>query len=259
MSYAVTDNRYQFIDSDGDIYEVTNGTLKLLDDSGTIELDKVEKSYLEGAVVPGVQRDMSKQLIFQVNIDEQNDSDFRSEYNELLTRARETVTIKDKILSLQTDVRLVERSFSFDEGGQLRGGSFSFTFEQLTPYWEELTYRSASVETGDLTINNGGNLPTSPIITATTPGEQINRFLIKVVEDNFGIGISDLAFGTQGLNSYLIDCLNGEISLQGILRNQKILAGTGFFQLRRGQNTLRMKTTNDALAFTIQWKQRYWI
>lgn len=259
MSHTITNNRYQFINSDGDTYDVVNGTIKILDESGTIELDKVEKSYLEGAVVPGVQRDMSKQLIFTINVNNQVDSTFRAEYNELVTQAREATIIKDKILSLQTSVRLVERSFSFDEGGQLRGGVFSFTFEQLTPYWEELTYRTASVETGDLVINNGGNLPTSPIITATTPSEQIDRFLIKIVEDNFGIGISDLAFGTQGLNSYLIDCVNGEISLQGILRNQKILAGTGFFQLRRGQNTLRMKTTNDALAFSIQWKQRYWI
>lgn len=259
MSHTITDNRYQLINQYGEIYNIVNGTCIILEESGTIELDKVEKSYLEGAVVPGIQRDMSKQITFQIDVNNETDDLFRTEYNELITRAREAIIIRDRKLLLQTSVRLVERGFAFDSGGELRGGTMSLTFDQITPFWEELTYREETIETGDLVIENNGNLPTAPIIIMEVPGEPVTRFLVKVVEDNFGIGISDLAFGSQGLNTYLIDCESGEITLNGILRNQKILPGTGFFQLRRGQNTLRMKTTNDSISMAVRWKQRYWI
>lgn len=250
-------SRYLLVDEDGNTYPITNGSFKLIDDDATTDLDIIEKSYRAGAVLPGIQRDASKELIFQIDINEPTDILYRDKINTLYYQARKAIKIRDSILSIETDVRIIGKSAIFDEGGYLRGSVITLTFQQILPYWEDINYIIEPETTGDIVIDNTGYVDTPPIITVQANGI-VNKFLIQIAETGVGIGVADLAFGSVNADTYIIDNVDGEILLEGILRNQKIIEGTGFFNLRVGINTIQTTATSGSVSVTIKYKRRYY-
>ena len=84
------------------------------------------------------------------------------------------------------------------------------------------------------------------------------KFSIRLRETGEGILVEDLEFGLLGLNTYIIDNVDGVIELNTLNRNQKIRSGTGFFNLQVGINTPEFVAT-DSVDIEIKFKQRYYI
>jgi hypothetical protein len=250
------------INDEGEQFIINNGSFKIIDDTFPVETDITERSYTEGSIAPGETRGTTKQLVYQLNLDKQRESIFRSTANELIRRAREAVTIRDRINEIETDVRLGEFGISYDEGGQFRGSIKSITFNQLIPFWKDIEFielSETSTLSNQLIVDNDGYFETWPIFTLRAD-QNIQKFLIKVEETNLGIGLNDFSFGTVYNEIYVIDCENGEALLNGILRNNRIIGTTGFFPLRVGINTINVTTVNNIdLDFSVKYKRRYFI
>ena len=252
--------RYSLIDSNDNTYDIDNKSFKLLSDDFDIEVDIVERSYQAGADFPGIQRDASKELTFQYDINLPDDSSFRDEINLITQKFRSTVKIWDKKLNLTTDVLYASQSIQYDEGGFLRGAKINVTFTQLTPYWEDKDFNTeiqSGLTAGIITINNAGYIETPAIFTIVADGN-ITKFSLRITETGDGIVIKDLQFGTVGLDTYIIDNSEGTAELNQILRNNKIQQGTGFFNLAVGINTIEF-IANGSAQIQAQWKRRYYI
>jgi hypothetical protein len=260
---------YALLDeNDNEIISVTNETFTLLDDEFGISADIIPRSFSPGSDFPGIQRDESKSLNFSYDVNSNSDEIFRTTVNTLMKAFRKTRTIKDKTLKIQTEAIMVNHSIKYDSGSFLRGARLTVEFEQLTPYWEDLTYLSEDLATGtdgqaSLTINNTGFIETPPLITIIT-SNPCDQIYIENIGNNEGIEIQDEQFGINGLNIYIIDNKNGESELGpggGITpldRKNKIIDGTGFFNLQPGLNNLLFEM-NCAVTVQIQWKRRYYL
>jgi hypothetical protein len=242
-------------------YIINNGSCKILEDIFPVETDIIERSFVDGAIAPGETRGTSKDLPFKIDFNNPSEQSFRTYYNTLLYWIRKAIRIRDRINQIETDVRVIEDSIIYDEGGQFKGSVLNVTFKQLIPFWKDVDWIEQSENlslTNQIIINNTG-YDTYPIFIVTVD-QNLPKFLIKCIETNLGIGINDLNFGKTFLPTYIIDNENGEALLEGILRNDKIIAGTGFFHLRRGVNTLFVRTYNNIdVDFTIRYKRRYFI
>lgn len=268
MPAITASQRYMLITEDTTLltenenyYIVNNGSCKILEDAFPVETDIVERSHIDGAIAPGETRGMSKELAFKIDINNVSEQNFRNYYNTIMYWLRKAIKIRDRINNIETNVRLSEDSISYDEGGQFHGSMLNITFIQLIPFWWDVDYIEETENlslSNQLVIDNTGY--DTPAIFILTASRNIPRFLVKCNETNLGIGINDLNFGNLFLETYTIDNENGEALLEGILRNNRIIPGTGFFFLRRGVNTLVVRTSNDwDLDFTVRYRRRYFI
>jgi hypothetical protein len=252
--------RYRLVDQDGNTFDITDPTFRMLDDSASIEADIVERSFRAGADFPGIQRDESKELNFVYSLNNSNEQTFRNYYNQLTYWFRKTRYIQDIINNIETEVLYVDRSIGYDNGGFNKGAENNETFRQLRPFWEDIDYQEEE-ETGitsdTIILNNNGYYETPALITIQAL-EQITKISMRINETGNGIIIKDLQFGVRGLNTYVIDNKDGTIELNQILRNQKIQSGTGFFNLRVGVNTMVIQLNGQA-EVTIRFKRRYYI
>jgi hypothetical protein len=266
MSIGVS-QRYALYDENNNEWIINNPALQILEDSFSTEVDTIERSYTEGAIAPGETRGTMKSLVLEIAQNSSSEQAYRLLINELFYRVRTAVRIRDRINNIETDVRPSEKAISYDPGGFLNGSSISVEFNQLIPFWKDIEFQEAS-ETSSLSnqliIDNDGFFKTPPVIILETRVE-IPKLLVKVEETGEGIGINDLNFGRVDNDTYVIDCENGEILLGtssrgGVLRNDRIISGTGFFNLRRGINTINVYTWQDRdLDTTVRYKRRYWV
>jgi hypothetical protein len=256
------DKRYLIITEDGTTFRIENGSLQKPEDSFSIDNDVIERSFTDGAIIPGESRGTSKELILNVAINNQSESAYRDIVNNLFYWCRKAVTIRDTVNNIETDVRISELPIEYDEGGQHLGSTVSFVFIQLIPFWKDVNFIEVSENlslSNQLVIDNDGYYDTPAIFIIQTD-QEIPKFLIKMQETNLGIGINDLNFGKVNLQTYVIDNENGEALLSTILRNDRIISGTGFFFLRRGTNTLNVTTwLNRDIDFTVRYKRRFFI
>lgn len=267
MSSPRSDSRWKLIDSDSNEFPLVHGSLQIMDDTFPVEVEIIERSYTDGGIVPGETRGESKELAFRVDINRLLESGYRNVVNDMFYYIRKVVKIQDTINNIETDVRCVEKSITYDQGGFFHGSIVNFTLKQIIPFWWDINYIEISeFESGSniLSINNDGYYDAWPIFILKTNIE-IPKFLIKELNSGYGIGIGDLQFGKTNLDTYVIDCENGECLLGssetgGILRNTRILQGTNFFPLRRRINDLQVFTwLNRDVDFTCKYKRRYFI
>jgi hypothetical protein len=251
---------YILIDEDDNEFTLDDETYKLLSDSFEVEVDIVERSFRAGADFPGIQRDVSKELVFSYDLYLQNQTTFRTTVNERTKQFRKAVKIKDTDNSIETEIRYSGTAITYDEGAQHHVARIDVTFIQLKPYWEDLTYTQVT-DTGTGTINlpiaNTGytDVPSLITVTAIVATTQMS---FRVISTNEGMVIKDLQFGSVGLNTYTIDNINGNIELGDTNRNEKIQSGTGFFNFPSGNTTLQVET-NGQVTVLVKYKNRYYI
>ena len=251
--------RYVLVDINNNEYQINNESFKRLEDGSTIQADTIERSFKAGSVFPGEQRDESKEITFQYNIDYNNEQDYRLAENVLRMNLRKAYILKDIVNNIQTEILLTEHTIAYDDGGMFLGSINNIMFKQLRPFWEDIdyTYESLGSSENTIRIDNTGFIETPPIITIQAL-EQITKLSIRLRENGYGIYIKDLQFGTTGLNTYIIDNGDGYAELNGINRNQKISNNTGFFNLIIGQNTLDF-VLNGAANIEVKWKRRFYL
>lgn len=253
--------RYKFYDIDEvEIYDIDDNTFKLLEDVGSIESEIIERSFTSGAIFPGIQRDESKELTFSFQLNRGDENDFRDYFNEFIHYARNARFLRDTTNSIQTEILLVEKAASFEDGGWNKGAGITVSFSQLTPYWQDIAYieTTALAQTNyQAVISNAGWVSTPPIITLTA-NTIINEFYVKRVEGNKGIFIKDLQFGNLGLTEYVLDFGAGTAKLGGIDRANLIRKSTGWFDLLVGNNTIQI-VTSASCDILIQLKRRFYI
>jgi hypothetical protein len=256
----IEDERYMLITEDGTQFIIQNGTLQKPEDTFGIDNDIIERSFIDGAIAPGESRGTAKELILNIAINNQSESVYRDTVNDLFYWCRKAVTIRDRKNNIETDIVINELPISYDEGGQHKGSTVSFVFTQLIPFWKDIDFIEVTENvsaSNQLIIDNDGYYDTPAIFILQV---EIPKFLIKMEETDLGIGINDLSFGKVNLQTYVIDNENGEALLSSVLRNDRIISGTGFFFLRRGTNTLNVTTwLNRDLDFTVRYKRRYFI
>jgi hypothetical protein len=251
--------RYILIDENDNQFELDDNTYKILSDTFETEVDVVERSFRSGADFPGIQRDTSKELVFTYDLNT-TEALFRSTFNERTKQFRKSVTIRDTINSLETSVRYQSTNVSYDDGGQFLGAKIDVTFIQLKPYWEDISYteiNDSGSGTLDLPIANTGFSDVPSLITVTA-NAATTQMSFRVINTNEGMVIKDLQFGASGLNEYIIDNLNGNVTLNEVNRNEKIQSGTGFFNFPVDNSTLQVETNGD-VDILVQYKNRYYI
>lgn len=260
MTYR-SGNRYILVLEDDTEYNLYDETFKRLEDSSTIEVDVIERSFQAGAEFPGVQRDQSKEITFQYNLDRREESLYRARENELRRLFRATRKIKDMKNGIQTDVLLREHVITYDDGGFNLGSVNNVVFIQLKPFWEDIDPfvegDTGAISNQIITIDNTGYIETPPVILLQAM-EQVTKFSIVLLQNNQGIVVRDEQFGTSGLNTYIIDNSAGTVELNQIDRNNKVRPGTGPFNLLVGKNDIEINSTGQMIT-QIQWRRRYYI
>lgn len=250
--------RFILIDDDDNQYPLSDNTFKILEDAIVMDSDFIERSSRPGADFPGIQREQSKSITFQYDINEPNDAAFRIVYNTYRKYFKSTAKIRDTILNIEAEFRLESHTISYDEGGYLRGARGQAVFRMLTPFWESVDY-TTETETGtasdSMVLNVVGYMDTPPIITVTAES-QITRLLLRIFETDEGIYINDLTFGQNAGDVYIIDCKEGTCEMNGVDRRGSIRSGTGFFNLQPGANTLLMEFTGGTASVEVKWKER---
>lgn len=246
----------------GLIFNLTgaNRTAGFYDDSRAIDLDQIQRSFGPGSIVIGEKRLQSAALSIVVEINRDADTDFRTEYNQLIYWAREARWIEDTDSDLRTRVSFSGVKNTMDRGGMLRGNAVTLEFVQETPYWEDVDYITIVDENSaafSKALNNLGWLPSPPRIELTAAG-LTPFFQFYVGETREGIEIQDLQFGLTGLQDFIIDCETGETFLGTIPRNDRITGNSGFFDLPVGAYTLNFQAS-AALDVVVKYRRRWYL
>lgn len=259
--------RYRFVDINNNTYDIDafDQPVPKSDDIKS-DIKIIEKTFRDGGVFSGILRIMSKEIEFEYNLEKNNDTDFRSEINNMLVWARSAVKIRDIILNLETSILFSDIKISYGIGGFLRDAKVKLTFKRTNPYWESLDYiqynialpsggTSGQIQT--ISIINNGYTDTPPIITLTAQ-ELTTKFLFHIPSTNEGIYVKDTQFGNLGLTEYIVDCTQGYITLSGNKRNNMIQNDTGFFNFPKGTFDLDYQLNGDC-DINIKFKERFYI
>jgi phage-related protein len=224
------------------------------------DVNIIQRSYKDGAVAPGVPRTKSKELAINLSIATDTVNTFRTNINLLEFWCRKTEKLIDKTNSRSAEVKYKGLSIRYDAGSYLKSANVTITFEHLNPYWFTNSYTTASDSGADISLeyNNNGYVESPPIITIVAEEACEN---ITIIEETTrrGIAIADLTFGVSALyKTYTIDCETGEAKLSGVTgnRNNRIQAGTGFFDLPVGNGSISIQTPVSVSA-SMQFRKGY--
>jgi hypothetical protein len=234
-------------------------SFKRLNDDLEVEVDLVERSNNAGAEAPGLQRDASGEIVFQYDCNG-TESAWRGYVNRIVQKARNAKYLRDYVNGYQTEVQMSNHNVAWDSGGYNQGAVNSLSFRQLVPYWEDINYTTvtdSALTAESFSLSVLGYVETPPLITLVA-ADAVTKILIKIEENGRGIYIDENQFGTLGLTVMIIDCADGTVELSGINRNQTVRPGTGWFNLQPGVNTMTIETDNT-VATTIQWRERYYL
>jgi hypothetical protein len=257
-------SRYKLLDENRQEFALLDPSFRRSEDVSEIEVETVERSFRAGAEFPGVARDMSKEITFSYDLNKHDEQLYRARENLLRYNFRKIRWIQDTINNIETEVIFSSSNIAYDDGGQFLGSKNEVRLKQLRPYWWDIEYNSeteSGFSSGTLVIDEtdqDGWIETPPIITLDAY-EPCTKFSIRVLETGHGIFIQDLQFGSNGLNTYIIDNNHGYAELNMTDRNSKIRGGTGFFLLQpRAKNTLIFELNGQCDAL-VQWKRRVYL
>jgi hypothetical protein len=230
----------------------------------SLDLDIVEKSFRNGAVMIGERRIASKDLTIGIELANPADSGFRNSFNLFCYNASEIEYLEDVDNNIRTKVEFTGFTDSpyQSQGTVNRAGYCDLKLRQLTPFWEDITEQTATDTGTDLTfnLNNTGYLdcPATFTIIASALCEGI---FIYISDPARGIEIQDLTFGYDTtLDEYVINNEDGTALLgdEGYNRNDRIRGGSGFFDFPVGSFTLKAEFTVSC-QMDITWRRRYFI
>lgn len=220
---------------------VFKAALFLDNDSFTNRFQEIKKSYTDGSTVPGTSNIDSKILNFKFVITYPADDLFRNMVNELTYNLRKATNLLETDEGLRTSIKFKDMKLPYGKGGHKRIAEGSFSFLQLTPFWEGTTAIEDDGSGTDfaLTMDNIGAIPSPPTILLTTAAIT-QEFTIYISETKDGMNVKDLQFGSVGVPNYTLDNVNGNIILGdlagvAVTRNDRIKGGTGFFKVPVGE------------------------
>jgi hypothetical protein len=247
-----------------DISDIANEKIALNRGDTALNLDIVEKSFRNGAVLIGERRIESKELTISIELFDPTDANYRQEFNQFCYYASQAEYIEDTDNGIRTKVEFMGFTDSpYQAQGTInRGGYIDLKFRQLTPYWEDTTEQT-DTDTGTslaMSINNTGYLDTPPVFTIAASA-LCTSILIYISDPVRGIEIQDLAFGSNAtLDDYVINNENGTALLgdDSLNRNDRIRGGSGFFDFPVGSFTLNAEFSASC-QLDIAWRRRYYI
>lgn len=251
--------RWGFVRSDDTVFTIEDPTFKLLEEELTTEVDFIPRSSQPGDDVPGISRDTGKDLTFEYETFG-TESEFREYINTLLMEVKQAVKLRDTDNDTETNIKFISNTLGYVTGGFKLGAINTLLLRMTTPYWEDkeaTTVTTTNKTSHSFVINNTGYIDT-PFIARITALEAINQFSIIREEDNFGIVIKDLLFGTLGLTEFEVNMGTGNIILAENNRNESIVLGTGWFKLKPGTNTINFELSGAA-DLEIEYRKRYYI
>jgi len=230
----------------------------------SLNLDIVEKSFRNGAVLIGERRIASKELSIGLEVFDDDDTGFRSSFNNFCYYASQVEYIEDTDNNIRTKVEFAgygDNPYQ-TQGSINRGGYIDLKFIQLTPFWEDLTAQTDTDTGTDLTfsLNNSGYLDCPPTFTIAASA-LCTSILIYISDPVRGIEIQDLSFGYDStLDDYVINCEDGTALMgdDSYNRNDRIRGGSGFFDFPVGAFTLNAEFAVSCQC-DISWRRRYWI
>ena len=262
IEYAIRDvDDVELILNDSAVKQPVEGSVRLGADIITYQNRIVENSALPGSVKLGKTRVQSRQLTIMFSRAETTDVLFRAAENAVAEFFSKAVSLVDKTNNLLVPIAVLDYRINYDEGSRLRSSSNEIVLELLDPFWRNLTATNVPgtiVEgTTDIAITNDGALTSPPVLTFTT-SVVVNQLQIYVNENKEGIQVNDALFGTAGNLTLVIDCENGTIVISGSDRINSILAGTGFFDLIVGAQTLKV-VSSAACTLSLDYFKRFFV
>lgn len=255
--------RWRLVDIDDNTFDLDEGIFLVNNDSFKVDLDIEERSFLDGGIFDGISRMETKEMEFKFTKAFQSDSDYRNYFNEIIYEFRKAVKIQDIINSIETEIEFAEFSITYDVGAYLRESENSILIYLKNVLWETISYTTVSIvgsspaTSGTQALTNNGWVTIYPIITLTANSAANNIFFV-IQETDKGIKIIDLQFGNVGLTEYIINCLNGFITLGGLKRNENIQSQSGPFSIPIGSSTLEYDIDGD-VDIEIKYKEKYYI
>jgi hypothetical protein len=247
-----------------DISDIAGEKIDFRRGETNLNLDLVEKSFRNGAILIGERRIESKELDIGIELFDDDDTNFRQEFNQFCYYASQAEYIEDTDNSIRTKVEFLgfgDNPYQ-SQGTVNRGGYCDLKFRQLTPFWEDTTVQTDTDTGTDLTfnINNSGYLDTSATFTITASA-LCESILIYISDPVRGIEIQDLSFGYDStLDEYVINNEDGTALLgdEGYNRNDRIRGGSGFFDFPVGNFTLNAEFPVSC-QMDISWRRRYFV
>lgn len=262
---------YNLKDRDGNLYSLNGGAVsRALKDSWTQGEDLfsydskiINKTFLPGATLVGSSRLASREFTLMVESTDPVSTAYRAEVNELLEFLSRTKYLVDVTNDMQIEIVTDSISIGYDPGGLKKISHNQISFTALTPYWEALTLTTVTgavlADTiKEVAISNTGFVSSPPLITLVTTAAVIS-VQAYLTGNQYGIRIDDSLFGTTGNLTMIIDCVNGEITINDINRNASIIEGTGFFSLTPGIDTLNLLCADQDVNYTIDFYSRYFV
>jgi hypothetical protein len=264
--------RYRLVDINNNTYDLSPSdyfSIERNDDKSSTEIKLVERSNQAGAEVSGDPRDKSKEISFSFNYCNQDESDFRTFINNLLYQFKKAVKIQDVINSIETEIIFSDPSLKYDTGSVHKVVEGGIKCKQITPYWRDINLTSHNINPDsnayEYTINNTGWVETPSYIQVSLNSaiSSIPDFTVRIKNTTFGINIQDSQFGINNLNYYQIDNKDGICQIwDGLIspvdRTDKIYAGTGFFNLQIGIQTLQFINLQGA-SILLYYRNRYYL
>lgn len=251
-----------FRTADDLIFNLTgaNRTAGFFDTAAQIDMERIERSFGPGAIIPGEKRIRSSNLAIRLDLNYPDDDQFRAAFNEILYWARAARWIEDTDAEVRTRVSFTGKENTMDRGGMIRGSVVVLNFAQETPYWEDVDYTEILNGTGasfSVAATNAGWLA-APARIEITASALTPWFRVYVGENSEGIEITDLTFGNLGFTDYIIDCENGTAKLNGLLRNDRIVGSSGFFDFPVGAFTLNLDAA-ASVAAVVKYRRRLFL
>lgn len=241
---------------------VLKGAMTQSGDDFSFDNKIVDRSFLPGSKKIGESRLESRRIVLDIPDMSSDLATYRDNINQLVSFFSKTVRIEDSTNTM--DILVVPQSCDIDylRGSLKQYSDNSMSFEALNPFWEDLVEDSLTGSAIANTIksvnfNNEGYLDTYPVITLVASVATTN-ITINILSSNLGIQIQDSLFGTGANLTMVIDCGEGNITMNYLNRNVSIVAGTGFFPLPVGSDTINI-LSNQNITYTIEWKKRYFV
>lgn len=264
IEYALKDeNGNEVLLNDATIVQPARGSLTYDRDSFAFENQIVPNSSLPGSVKLGKTRVQSREIgiNFTRAVGEVL-ADYRLAENTLLEFLFRTTHLVDKTNAMDVPVVIKDYKLGYDRGAHKLSSDNEILLECLVPFWSKLTaktYNEAITAPGEeIAISNVGFAEVPPVITlnALIPVDEIQ---IYVKETKVGIQVNDDSFGTPGYDVLTIDCVNGLVTLSGILdRAFTILPGSGFFHIPVGSSTLVVRVSDDC-TLNMTFNERFYV
>ena len=262
---------YELKDKDDNTYSLNGSAVSIdLKDTwtqggDTFEYDNkiLDKTFLPGSTLVGSSRLTGRSFTLEVTRTNSSSSDYRTELNQLLEFISRTKYLVDITNNMEIEIVAEEASVEYQQGSLKHLSSNKFEFIALTPYWQDLTEDTvtgtASADTiAEVAVNNQGFLTSPPIITLETTAA-VNSIQLYLSSSSVGIQVDDNLFGTSGNLTMIINCINGEVTIGTVNRNDSILEGTGFFGLIVGSDTLNILAADEDVDYTIDFYKRYFV